>query len=214
MTQSAMLKVPGAAIYHETIGAGRAHRQGQRTGPCFRYQRWRADRLQSRRAPPRQRRYPVAHESPTTALLPDPTAARAADQALYDTYKNHGVEAAMGQFFAENGLEDAEGAPDYEMPPEEAETFGRVMGNFEYWLAHGMLPLSNYQPDVAALRTEKPRIVVALGEQSAGQPIAEMTSAAAAALGIAPVTLPGDHMGFGPQAEAFAKTLDQTLSKP
>lgn len=154
----------------------------------------------------------VAHEPPTTALLADPSAAQAADQALYDTYKSQGVEAAMGQFFAENGLEDAEAPPDIEMPPEEAETFGRVMGNFEYWLAHGMLPLSNYEPDIPTLRSGKPRIVVAIGELSAGQPIAEMTAAAAKALGVTAVTFPGDHMGFGPQAEAFADSLDAALS--
>lgn len=153
----------------------------------------------------------VAHEPPTTALLADPAAAQAADQALYDTYRNHGVEAAMGQFFAENGLENAEAPPEYEMPPEEAETFGRVMGNFEYWLAHGMLPLSNYRPDIATLRAGKPHIVVAIGELSAGQPIAEMSAAAATALGVTPVTFPGDHMGFGPQAREFAAALDDAL---
>lgn len=154
----------------------------------------------------------VAHEPPTIALLADPSGAQAADLALYDTYKTHGVDAAMGQFFAENGLEDAEAPPDFEMPPEEAETFARVMGNFEYWLAHGMLPLSNYQPDIATLRSGKPHIVVAIGELSAGQPIAEMTAAAAQALGVTAVTFPGDHMGFGPQAEAFANSLDAALS--
>ncbi len=273
MTQSAMLKVPGAEIYYETIGSGPTlliiPGGPQDAGVFADLARQLADRYTVVTYDPRGNsrtvvdgplgeldldtqaddaaaliakiggpahvfgtsggaqigfnlaaRHPesvatlVAHEPPTTVLLPDPTAAQAADQALYDTYKNHGVEAAMGQFFSENGLEDAEAPPDYEMPPEEAETFGRVMGNFEYWLAHGMLPLSNYEPDVATLRAGKPRIVVALGEQSAGQPISEMTNAAATALGSTPVTFPGDHMGFGPQAEAFARTLDETLSKP
>lgn len=158
----------------------------------------------------------VAHEPPSIMLLDDPTVALANDHALYDTYKRDGVEAAMGQFFAENGLEveasPADGPSEFEMPAEAAETFARVSGNFEYWLAHGMLPLSTYQPDIETLRAG-PRIVVAIGEKSAGQPIAEMANAAARALGVAPVTFPGDHMAFGPEAEAFAEALHQAIAE-
>ena len=54
------------------------------------------------------------------------------------------------------------------MPPEAQETFARVSGNFEYWLAYGMLPLSLYEPKIETLRKGKPRIVIGLGEQSKG----------------------------------------------
>jgi pimeloyl-ACP methyl ester carboxylesterase len=159
----------------------------------------------------------VAHEPPSIMLLDDPAPALVNDQALYDTYKRDGVEAAMGQFFAENGLADetppADGPPEFEMPLEAAETFARVSSNFEYWLAHGMLPLSTYRPDIDTLRAGQPRIVVAIGEKSAGQPIAEMSNAAARALGVAPATFPGDHMAFGPEAEAFAEALHQAIAK-
>ena len=155
----------------------------------------------------------VAHEPPTTMLLDDPSAALAADKDLYDTYVNEGVDAAMGKFFSENGLEDdAEQAPPaFEMPPEEMETFARVSGNFEYWLAHGMMPLALYKPDVAALKGGTPHIVVAIGEQSAGQPIEAMGLALTKKLGIEPVSFPGDHMGFGPQAAEFAEALHNSL---
>lgn len=155
----------------------------------------------------------VAHEPPTTMLLYDPSAALAADKDLYDTYVNEGVDAAMGKFFSENGLEDdAELAPpEFEMPPEEMETFARVSGNFEYWLAHGMMPLALYKPDVKALKDGNPRIVVAIGEQSAGQPIEAMGLALTKKLGIEPVPFPGDHMGFGPQAAEFAEALHKSL---
>ena len=97
------------------------------------------------------------------------------------------------------------------MPPEAAETFARVSGNFEYWLAHGMMPLSLYRPDVDALRKGKPRVVVAIGEQSAGQPIHAMGMALAEKLATQPVMFPGDHMGFEPHAEAFAETLHRSF---
>lgn len=155
----------------------------------------------------------VAHEPPTIMLLDDPSEALAADKDLYDTYVRDGVDAAMGKFFAENGLEeDAERAPpEFEMPPEEMETFARVSGNFEYWLAHGMMPLSLYEPDVEALRNGSPRVVVAIGEQSVGQPIEAMGLALTKKLGIEPVPFPGDHMGFGPQAAEFAEALHKSL---
>lgn len=173
----------------------------------------------------------VAHEPPAVLLLDDPSAALASDQALYDTYRRDGVEAAMQQFFAEHGLggdagsEDAapdnaapdntaadEPPPAFDMSPEAAETFARVSGNFEYWLAHGMLPLSRYRPDIEALRRGEPRVVVGIGEQSAGQIIHEMSTAVARALGTEPVSFPGDHMGFEPHADIFAATLHRIFS--
>lgn len=153
-----------------------------------------------------------AHEPPSMMLMDDPAPALAADQALYGTYKRDGVEAAMARFFAENGLDD-EATPDFAaMPPEAAATFERVNGNFEYWLAHGMLPLSAYRPDVETLKSGKPRIIVAIGEKSVVQPIAAMSRALATRLDIVPLAVPGDHMAFGPEAAAFAEAVHQALA--
>ena len=149
----------------------------------------------------------VAHEPPAIMMLPDPSEAIAADRDLHETYLREGVDAAMAKFFAMNGLEgegrESDGPPEFDMPPEAQETFARVSGNFEYWLAHGMLPLSLYEPKIETLRKGKPRIVIGLGEQSKGQPIYEMGTAVAEKLGIEPVIFPGDHMGFESDAEAF-----------
>ena len=101
----------------------------------------------------------VAHEPPAIMLLDDPSAALAADKEIYDTYRHEGVDAAMQRFFAMNGLDDetdhGDAPPDFAPTAEEAETMERVSGNFEYWLAHGMIPLSVYRPDVEALRAGK-----------------------------------------------------------
>jgi pimeloyl-ACP methyl ester carboxylesterase len=155
----------------------------------------------------------VAHEPPSILLLDDPAPEIAADQALIDTYRRDGVEAAMGQFFAMNGLGDETDAPpEMEMPPEAMETFARVSGNFEYWLAGGMVALDRYVPDVATLKSGTPRVVVAVGEDSGGHPIEAMGKALAKKLGLAPTPFPGDHMGFETEAEAFADTLHRTLA--
>ena len=157
----------------------------------------------------------VAHEPPAIMMLPDPSEAIAADRDLHETYLREGVDAAMAKFFAMNGLEgegESDGPPEFDMPPEAQETFARVSGNFEYWLAYGMLPLSLYEPKIEALRKGRPRIVIGLGERSKGQPIYEMGTAVAEKLGIEPVIFPGDHMGFESDAEAFVSTLDKALS--
>ena len=158
----------------------------------------------------------VAHEPPTIMLLDDPSAALAADKEIYDTYRLEGVDAAMQRFFAMNGLDDeidqGDAAHDFAPTPEEAETMERVSGNFEYWLAHGMIPLSLYRPDVEALRAGKPRVTVGIGEQSTGQIIHEMAMALADGLGTDPVFFPGDHMGFGAYPGRFADVLTEALS--
>ena len=157
----------------------------------------------------------IAHEPPVVMLLDDPSAALEADAAILDAYRRDGVDAAMQTFFALNGLEDAvepDDGPPGDLPsPEEAATFERVSGNFEYWLAHGMIPLSMYRPDIEALRSGRPPVVVAIGERSAGQMIHAMGVALAERLGTAPIVFPGDHMGFDTDVEAFAATLDRVL---
>jgi hypothetical protein len=157
----------------------------------------------------------VAHEPPTMMLLDDPSADVAEANGLYDIYKTQGVDAAMGAFFGGNALEGPEGdaPPEFDIPPEAVETMGRVMGNFEYWLAHGLLPLSFYTPEVAALQAGKPKIIVGISKDSHGQQIARMAGALADRLGIAPVAFPGDHVtGFdGPNAVEFAAVLDKAI---
>lgn len=158
----------------------------------------------------------LAHEPPSYMLLADPIEALAADKLIHDTYLSAGVDAAMGAFFGMNGLEDeapADAQPQFEPSPEEAETFARVSGNFEYWLAHGMMPLGRYRPDVDTLKQGEPAIIVAIGEKSAGQPIEAMSTALANGLGTEPVPFPGDHMGFGPEAEAFAAAMHRAFDQ-
>ncbi|MER8429204.1 alpha/beta fold hydrolase [Mesorhizobium caraganae] len=161
----------------------------------------------------------VAHEPPSMMLLEDPAPALAGMRDLHDTYRSHGVEAAMQKFFSENGLSEGpgqdeagpqDGPPSFVPSPEEAETFARVSGNFEYWLAHGVMPLSLYRPDVEALRGRP--VVVGIGEESIGQPIDGMGKALADRLGTKRAAFPGDHMGFAPYPDRFAETLHLALS--
>lgn len=157
----------------------------------------------------------VAHEPPCLMLLPDPSEALAGNRAIHDTYRRDGVEAAMQKFMAMAGLDEdgAEEAPQSPPPPEALETFGRINGNVGHFLAHGLMPLSQYQPDVDALRAGSPRIVIGVGEETAGQ-IAHRTGVALAEkLGTEPLHFPGDHSGYRQHAENFAKILHQTFAQ-
>jgi len=157
----------------------------------------------------------VAHEPPAALLLDDPTEALSADWEIHKAYLREGVDAAMARFFAmaalDVGANGATAPAAFDMTPEDAETFARVSGNFEYWLAHGMLPLSLYRPDADVLRSGTPPVIVALGEDSRGMPIHAMGSALARDLGVAPVDFPGDHLGFETDPAAFAETLVREL---
>jgi pimeloyl-ACP methyl ester carboxylesterase len=158
----------------------------------------------------------VAHEPPSIMMLDDPEPALAADRALQEIYRTKGVDAAMAEFFADAGFggngETEQAPPEFDMLPEAAETFQRVSGNFEYWLAHGMMALSTYVPDVTALKNGQPKVAVAIGEASAGLPIDNMARALASKLAVEPVPFPGDHIGYETHAEAFAEKLHLAFS--
>ena len=144
----------------------------------------------------------VAHEPPLEALLPEGSRWRGGNQALYDTSRAEGIGAAMERFFAESGLAEA-GPP----PAEVLEATAGAAQNFEFFLAHYLLPITSYQPDIAALRNGTPRVVVGVGEETVGQEAHDTGLALAERLGSEAVPFPGDHLGYVTQADAFAETL-------
>jgi len=79
-------------------------------------------------------------------------------------------------------------------------------------LGVGVRQISGYAPDVAALRGGPARIVVGVGETSAGQLAHRTALALAERLGTPPVTFPGDHGGFGSHSAEFAETLHKVLT--
>jgi pimeloyl-ACP methyl ester carboxylesterase len=153
----------------------------------------------------------VAHEPPCAKLLP--AEAWAGIQETYQTYRTQGVEASLKQFEKAIGMEDTPPEQPPDPPtPEMLEAWTRIGGNLDYFLAHGLLPISGYVPEVAALRDGPARIVVGVGETSAGQLAHRGAVALAERLGVPPVTFPGDHGGFGSRPAEFAKTLHQVLT--
>jgi len=153
----------------------------------------------------------VAHEPPCVKMLPDPTQTLAGNRAVADAYRSGGVPAAMQKFAEVTGFAGGPQRQGPPPPPEVQETFKRIEGNMDYFFACGLVPISQYEPDVAALRAGPVRVVVGVGEDSVGQTAYRTAVALAEKLGRPPVVFPGDHGGYGPQAEAFAATLDRVL---
>jgi pimeloyl-ACP methyl ester carboxylesterase len=152
----------------------------------------------------------VAHEPPCLELLPDAEEHRASGRQLDAIYKAHGAGAAMQKFMAMAGL--APPSKDAPPPPPEAqEAFGRLMGNMDFFFAHGRQAIVDYVPDVATLKAGAPRIVVGVGETTTGQIAHRAAVALAERLGTDPIVFPGDHGGYGSHAAAFAERLDQAL---
>jgi pimeloyl-ACP methyl ester carboxylesterase len=164
----------------------------------------------------------VAHEPPAVQLLPNGDPRRALGPQVYDTYRKHGAGPAMQAFAAGLGLGGGQppggsgppGEPTPQMPEVMAhmrEKTTRMQQNAEFFLAHVLLSIGACVPDTGALRAASSRIVVAVGEQSAGQLAHDTGLALAEHLAVKAVTFPGGHAGFFTHPAAFAQKLHEVL---
>jgi hypothetical protein len=97
-------------------------------------------------------------------------------------------------------------------PLEVQEATAGAQQNIEFFFAHYLLPVTAYEPDIAALRGGASRVVVGVGDASVSGELARDTALLLAErLGSEAVSFPGDHLGYVTQAEAFAKTLHEVV---
>ena len=153
----------------------------------------------------------VAHEPPVMVLLPDADRWREIFRGIYETYKTEGVMPAMEKF----GRAVDEGGPPYEPPPPTPETqemFARVSANFDLFLAHEILSIGLYEPDIDALKASPSEIVVAGGKTSGEEGAYRAAVALAERLGIELTYFEGAHGGAGAPEDAFAERLHEVLS--
>jgi len=166
---------------------------------------------------PQQVQTLVAHEPPAAALLPDGSAILAGMQGVYDTYQREGIGPAMQKFLAAAGLNGGlqpgeSGPPQGEANPEMLEEMAQMQRNLEFFLAHYLLTITGYQPDIAALLSCSTRIVAAVGETSVGQVAYRGGVVLAERLGTEVEVFPGDHGGFMTYPDEFAETLHKVLA--
>jgi pimeloyl-ACP methyl ester carboxylesterase len=149
---------------------------------------------------PRDVRMLVAHEPPAASLLPDSVAALAANRAIHDAYLQKGKGAGMAMFIAFISLKGpvpddwaARPAPDPAMFGLPTEDDG---SRDDPLLGQSIIGTTIFQPDFDALRAAGTRIVLAAGEESAGELANRGAYAVAERLGTEPVIFAGGHGGF------------------
>ncbi len=166
----------------------------------------------------------VAHEPPLLTLLPDAEAADRAQTAVTAAYESKGRGAGMARFIGmtmwRGELTDAyfaQPAPDpglFGMPAEDDGSRDDPLLSGRSWA------VTRYRPDFQALAAAPTRIVIAVGEESAGTITDRTSRAVAARLGQEPTVFPSHHGGFvggeggfAGQPEAFARRLRQVLDE-
>jgi pimeloyl-ACP methyl ester carboxylesterase len=151
----------------------------------------------------------VAHEPPLAELLPESDARRKGPQEIEATYRTEGIGPAMMQFIALAGGQ-GEQAPPSAATPEPA-ALARLQQNLDMLFSHYLLPITTYEPDIAALQAGPAQIVVGVGESSAGDFPHDAALSLAERLGIEAVTFPGGHGGYTEYPEAFTTQLRAAL---
>ena len=164
----------------------------------------------------------VAHEPPLPTVLPDRELAQRAMSRFRGAYADHGFGAGMAAFitttawqgeFTEDFLAQPLPNPaQLGMPPDDDGSREDPL------LSERSNAITDYEPDIAALKSSATRIVVGVGEESAGGFTGRTSHALARLLGQSPVVFPSHHGGFvggdspyaGKPAE-FAATLRDVL---
>jgi pimeloyl-ACP methyl ester carboxylesterase len=151
-------------------------------------------------AHPQDVRTLIAHEPPAFGLLPDAGPALAAVRAVSDAYQKHGFGTGMARFIITTSQrgEIPEGFAD--QPDPDPAMFGMPAGDdgtrTDALLAQNIISCTHFEPDFDALRAAPTRIVVGVGEDSAGEMAHRTGEVVAERLGQQPVTFPSHHGGF------------------
>ncbi|TDD19883.1 alpha/beta hydrolase [Kribbella turkmenica] len=166
----------------------------------------------------------VAHEPPLAGILPDAKAATAAVDDIYHTYQRDGLGAGMAKFIAITSFK-GEVPDDYtDRPAPDPAMFGLPTeddgSRDDALLGQNLRGCTSYQPDFDALATSAGRLVVAVGEESAGELAHRGGLVVAERLGLSPVLFPSNHGGFlgneygmPGKPEEFATKLREVLAR-
>ncbi|MFI6323980.1 alpha/beta fold hydrolase [Nonomuraea sp. NPDC050556] len=149
----------------------------------------------------------VAHEPPAVLLLPESDPRRALPDQVDEAYRQGGVGAAMGVFAQGAGMAGGPAPESPEANARMAEKFARMGANVEFFFTHIARPAATYVPDLDM----SARIVVAVGDGSAGQLAHDTGLELAARLGVKAELVPGGHSGHVTHPTAFAAKLRELL---
>lgn len=165
---------------------------------------------------PRQARTVVVHEPPLVDALPDASDLRAGIREIVRLLHEQGPGAAFGAFMALAGFDAPE--PDPAAPAPVHQPSEDEMRAGHRMLAHGLVPICTYHPDLAALSASTaPRLVVGAGEASGTMLARRCAEALAGQLGLPTTLFPGDHapwvVAMGDDPAPFAARLRAVLAE-
>ena len=166
----------------------------------------------------------VAHEPPMIPVLPDAAAAERALAGVRAAYESKGRGAGMAAFITMTSWRGEFGDEYFAMPPADPAQFGMSAeddgSRDDPLLSDRSVPVSAYRPDADALAAAPTRIVIAVGEESAGTFTGRTALATAELLGQTATVFPSHHGGFlggesgyAGQPEAFARKLREVLDE-
>jgi pimeloyl-ACP methyl ester carboxylesterase len=165
----------------------------------------------------------VAHEPPSTPVLPDAAAADRALAGFRNAYATKGWGAGMAAFIAMASWRGEFTEEYFAQPAPDPAQFGMPTNDDgardDPLLSERSASVSSYRVDVDAVAAAPTRVVMAVGEESAGTFAGRAAEATAALLGQQATVFPSHHGGFvggdtpyAGQPEAFARTLRAVLS--
>ena len=164
----------------------------------------------------------VAHEPPLVRVLPDAKAAERAVAQFQDAYAARGQGAGMAGFITMTSWRGEFSEEYFAQPAPDPVQFGMSAEDDgvrdDPLLSYRSSAVVGYQPDFRALAAAPTRIVIAVGEESAGTFTGRTSLATAERLGQPATEFPSHHGGFvggdsgyAGQPEAFARKLRQVL---
>lgn len=170
----------------------------------------------------------VAHEPPVTELPPDAGHIRAVTDAIVQAYEQEGSGAAWGAFISlvmfDGELTGPSVPPASWTPPGQQSDAGdapqpqarsaKQEADDALYFLRMLRPFTRYRPDVEALRSGAPRVVIGVGETSGAGVAIRSARALAAELGVEPTVFPADHGGFLADPEGFAEVLRPLFARP
>jgi pimeloyl-ACP methyl ester carboxylesterase len=166
----------------------------------------------------------VAHEPPLVSVLPDAEAAWRAAAQFRNTYLAKGSSAGMAAFIAMTSWHREFTEEYFARPVPDPAQFGMPAGDDgsrdDPLLSDRSSPVTSYRPEFDALVAAPTRIVIAVGEESAGTFTGRTSVATAGLLGQQATVFPSHHGGFvggdsgyAGQPEAFARKLRDVLTE-
>jgi len=164
----------------------------------------------------------VAHEPPIIPVLPDAEAAERARTGYRDAYLAGGSGRGMAAFIAMTMWRGEFTDEYFAQPPADPAMLGMSAeddgARDDPLLSDRSAAITSYRPDVEALGSAPTRIVIAMGEESAGTFTGRTAVATAELLGQEATVFPSHHGGFlggefgyAGRPEAFAVRLREVL---